>query len=149
MANDTLWWSIRRRYFAWKECGWMSFCQLKRGGDLSNRKMEKSITLQEKWKRAEAHSKCSRFGLVSSMPFRFPFHLPVLFYNYYFTKINKLTSCWPIHFQIILPTFQKKLMKCATLKRFAAFAHISFVVQRNLIPNDNIQSFQLSFELHF
>ena len=41
------------------------------------------------------------------------------------------------------------MIKCATLKRFAAFAPISFVVQWNLIPNDNIQSFQLSFELLF
>ena len=88
-------------------------------------------------------------GLVSSMPFRFPFHLPVLLYNYYFSEINMLKSCWPIHFQIISPTFQKNLIRCATLKRFAAFAPISFVVQWNVIPNDNIQSFQLSFELLF
>ena len=88
-------------------------------------------------------------GLVSSMHFRFPFHLPVLFNNYYSSEINMLKSCWPIHFQIISPTFQKDLIRCATLKRFAAFAPISFVVQWNVIPNDNIQSFQLSFELHF
>ena len=87
--------------------------------------------------------------LVSSMPFQFPFHLPVLFYNYYFSEIIMLKSCWPIHFQIISPPSQKKLTRCTTLKRFAAFAPISFVVQWNVIPNDNIQSFQLSFELHF
>ena len=101
------------------------------------------------WKRPPFHHHHSTPWHVSSMPFRFPFHLPVLFYNYYFSEINMLKSCWPIHFQIISPTFQKSLIRCATLKRFAAFAPISFVVQWNVIPNDNIQSFQLSFELHF
>ena len=99
----------------------------------------------------KVHFQMSKIGekhwLVSSMTFRFPFHLLVLFYNKYFSQVSILKSCWPIHFQIISPTFQKKLIRSVIQKRTAAFAPISFAIQWNAISNDNIQSFQLSFEL--
>ena len=40
-------------------------------------------------------------------------------------------------------------MRSVNEKRYAAFAPISFAVQWNVISNDNIQSFQKSFELLF
>ena len=52
--------------------------------------------------------------LVSSMPFRFSFHLPVLFYNKYISQANMLKFSWPIHFQIISPTFQIFLIRSVT-----------------------------------
>ena len=59
----------------------------------------------------KVHFQMSKIGekhwLVSSMTFRFPFHLLVLFYNKYFSQVSILKSCWPIHFQIISPTSKK------------------------------------------
>ena len=52
--------------------------------------------------------------LVSSMPFSFPFHLPVQFYNKLFSQASMLKSYWPIHFQIISPTFQIFLIRSVT-----------------------------------
>ena len=51
---------------------------------------------------------------VSSMPFRFPFKLPFQFYNKLFSQANMLKSYWPIHFQIISPTFQIFLIRSVT-----------------------------------
>ena len=49
--------------------------------------------------------------------------------------------------EIISPSFQKNLKRSVNQNRNAAFAPISFEVQWNAISNDNIQSFQLSFEI--
>ena len=63
--------------------------------------------------------------LVSSMPFWFPFHLLVLFYN----RVNMLKSCWPIHFQIISPTFQEKMIKCVLPKTEIPFVYREMLSQ--------------------
>ena len=90
----------------------------------------------------------STLRLVSSMPFRFPFHLPVLFYNNYFSPANMLTSCWPIHFKIISPIFQKDLIRYVLIKREKLVLLLSLLKymqtfyaiwkQRNQLPNNSI-----------
>ena len=82
------------------------------------------------------------------MPFRFPFHLPVLFYNDHFIQVNMFKSCWPIHFEIISPTFQKGLIRCVNSKRnaWALLLSLSKYMQtfyaiwkqRNQLPNNSI-----------
>ena len=42
-----------------------------------------------------------------------------------------------------------RIVRSVNLKRNEAFASVSFAVQWHAISNDNIQSFQMSFELLF
>ena len=84
------------------------------------------LLAKKNWKHPPFHHHHSTPWHVSSMPFRIPFHLPVLFYNYYFSEINMLKSCWPIYFHIISPTFQKKIDKVCYLKENCIFCSYLF-----------------------
>ena len=75
----------------------------------------------------------------------FDFPLIYQFYSIMTTLVR--TTCWNLADLIIWKSFQKNLMRSVNHNRNAAFAPISFEVQWNVILNDNIQSFQISFEL--
>ena len=66
------------------------------------------------WQYSSVQTTYNQDSFHLGMSFQFPFHLPVLFYNEYYSKANILKSCWPINFQIISTTFQKFLIRSVT-----------------------------------
>ena len=100
------------------------------------------------------HRKCGKqksfrlsiHRLVSSMPFRFPFHLPVPFLNGYFSWVSILKPCWPIIFKSFQQHFSiiSKFVCCGFyIKKDVGFTLISFA----LLKWDECLSVQLPFEL--
>ena len=78
-----------------------------------------------------------------------PFYFHFIFHFYSIMTTLVTPTCQNPAELIIFKLFQNFLIRFVIQKRNAAFAFISFVVKWNVISNNNIQLFQLSFELLF